>query len=761
MSEAHINQTLHQGGSGQGGSSSLFEESHNIDVDVRDLFLTLWRRKMVIMGILIIGLVLAMVALSFITPKYTARALVLIEAETGLPQSEELRALISNIRLDSTFILSEIEVIRSRTTARNVVNRLNLMNDPEFNRYLAQMAMQKADDADNPLQDASKAVFKNLNLYNEGIKNLPAEYIEIQEEDVITRFLENLQVRSVPGSNAVQIQYQSTDPKKAALIANTVADVFIEQRLEEKFSATQKLTDWLDKRLKDLREQVRNAEAEVQRYKAKQDLMEGARTVASVEQLSQLNAELVQAKAKTAEAEARLSQVRNLSKNPEKIETVAEIVNSPLIQNFKRDEARMAQQLADLSQRYGERHPDIIKLREELSDLRAVMLDEMQKIASSLEHELRVARAREMALEEGIAEIENVRLKEDVAMIRLRELEREAASSRLIFDKFLATYKRSDDQEELQEAEARIISYAAVPTSPSYPDRLLLLSLSSAISLFIGLGFAFLLEKLDNSFRSANQLERTVGYPCYALIPSVENMPQKDVVNFILKRPSSTVAEAVRTLRMVLNLRPPKSGIKPKVVTITSSFPGEGKTTLSCWIGRLAAKSGEKVIVIDGDLRRPTVHRAMGRGNDTSIVDFLTGKLSLDDIIQTDDPSGVHVICAKSVPNSALDLISSDRMSKLVDSLKQVYDLVIIDSPACLAVSDARVLAKLSDQTVYAVAWDRTPREVVMGGVKQFTDMGYDPLAFVLTNVDVKRHVKYGYGDTIYYYGRYKEYYTE
>lgn len=761
MSESHINQTLHQSGSGQGGSSTLYEESTDIDVDIRDLFLTLWRRKMVIMGILIIGLVLAMVALSFITPKYTARALVLIEAETGLPQSEELKALISNIRLDSTFILSEIEVIRSRSTARLVVERLKLMNDPEFNQFLAQMAMQQANEDGNALQKTSQAVFKNLNLYNDGLQNLPEEYLEIQEEDVITRFLNNLQVRSVPGSNAVQIQYQSIDPKKAALIANTVADVFIEQRLEEKFKATQKLTDWLDKRLKDLRNQVRSAEAAVQKYKAQKDLMEGIRTVASAEQLSQLNAELVEAKAKTAEAEARLSQVKNLAKNPKKIETAAEIVNSALIHSFKRDAARMAQRLADLSTRYGDRHPDIMKLKEEIADLRKVMQEEMQKIASSLGHELRVAKAREMALEEGISEIENVRLKEDVAMIRLRELEREAASSRLIFDKFLATYKRSDDQEELQEAEARIISYAAVPTKPSYPDRLLLLSLSSAISLFIGLGFAFLLEKLDNSFRSANQLEKTVGYPCYALIPSVENMPQKDVVNFILKRPSSTVAEAVRTLRMVLNLRPPKSGVKPKVVTITSSFPGEGKTTLSCWVGRLAAKSGEKVIVIDGDLRRPTVHRAMGRGNDTSIVDFLTGKLSLDDVIQTDDPSGVHVICAKSVPNSALDLISSDRMSKLIDSLKQVYDLVIIDSPACLAVSDARVLAKLSDQTVYAVAWDRTPREVVMGGVKQFTDMGYDPLAFVLTNVDVKRHVKYGYGDTIYYYGRYKEYYSE
>lgn len=341
-------------------------------------------------------------------------------------------------------------------------------------------------------------------------------------------------------------------------------------------------------------------------------------------------------------------------------------------------------------------------------------------------------------------------------MIKLDELDREAKSNKLIFDTFLQTYKRSDEQEDLQEAGVRVLSYAVAPSRATYPDKMLLLSLASALSLFLGLGMAFLLEKLDNTFRSASQLERVGHFPCFALIPEVDQLKDGPTADFVISKPSSTAAESVRTLRTVLNLRSDKDK-RPRVVTITSSLPGEGKSTLSGWLARLAAKSGERVILIDADLRRPSIHRNFGASNEISLVEYLTGKKTLKEAIQKDSASGLHILYGKSVPNSALDLITSQKMSDMVEALREAYDLVIIDSPACLAVSDARVLARMSDRTLYAVAWDKTPREIVVGGVKQFSDMGYGPLAFVLTNVNVHRHVRYGYGDTVYYYGRYKE----
>ena len=729
------------------------QNDEDVLIDIRAIFLMLWRRKYVIFGITLIGLSLTIMILTFIKPQYTARSLVLVESDQKSNVPAELKLLIDNyVRFDSTLVMNEIELLRSRSMARKVIERLELLTDPEFNIAYRRSLQEYAPELLNQKQS-----YKSFSVFKSELDSLPPEVVEHQINTVITRFLQNLSVRSIPGSYAIQIQYVSPDPAKAALIANTTADLYIEERLEEKFKASRKLTDWLDGRLQELRNQVRESEMAVAEYRAVNNLTEGIRTYVSTEQVSQLNGQLINAKASLAEAQARLSQIRSLSENDGDIETSGDVLKSSFIQQLRSDEAKLMQQYSDLSNRYGERHPAIVKLKDELAGVRSQIDSEMRKVSASIGNEVEVAEARVRALQEGLDDLKDVRDVENEKMIRLNELMREADSNRLIFDNFLQTYKRSDEQDQLQEAQARVISYAAVPGKPSYPDRLLFLSLGLAFSLFFGMFISFLLEKTDNKFRSARQLERFCGFPCFALIPAVKSKTQQELTKFILEKPSSTVAEAVRTLRTVINLRARRNGSKPKVITITSSFPGEGKTTLSGWLSRLAAKSGERVILIDGDLRRPNVHRSFGRSNDFTLVDYLTGKNKLEDVIMKDDPSGLHIICAKSVPNSALDLVSSSKMETLIEALREEYDLVIIDSPACMAVSDARILATYSDEIIYTVAWDRTPREIVMSGVKQFSDMGYNNLAFTLTNVDVKRHVRYGYGDTVYYYGNYQE----
>jgi capsular exopolysaccharide synthesis family protein len=754
------------------------------ELDVRDLFLMLWRRKVTIMMVVLTGVVLAALSLQFIQPRYTARSILLIETgQTGssaLPQ--EIQTLLSSTPYDSSVILSELEVMRSRSLAREVVERLDLLNDPEFNPRLRAVVQGQNETPFNigfggSAGEQSQAdtesdgeantgggdgEFRSLTLYRSELSTLPPETVDREIASVVSEFLARLSIRSLPGSSAVQVQFTSAEPEKAALIANTLMEMYIEKRLERKFEATQKVTSWLDQRLSDLRNQVRQSERAVSDYKAANNLVEGARrTVVSAEQLSALNSQLVLAKAQRAEAEARFSQIQKLLSDKRQLATASEVVSSSLIQNLRVREADMEGRLSELSARYGPKHPEIQKVKSELRRLKASIHGEILKISKTVENEVQFAEARVKALEEGLKEISGLRNEENTAMIRLRELEREAESNRLIFDTFTQTYKQSNKKEQLEEPEARVISYAIVPGEPSFPNKMLILSLSTAIAFFIGLAIALLLEKLDNTFRSAGQLENLLGYPCYAMIPQLENMPQTHLANYVVAKPSSTVAESVRTLRMVVNLRSQKRGKKAKTVMITSSFPGEGKTTLSIWMARLAAKSGEKVVVIDTDLRRPNIHRSVGKANDHTLVEYLTGKSDLDTVIQRDDESGAHMIYARSIPNSALDLISSEKMKKLVESLKQVYDLVILDTPACLAVSDARVLATYADQSLYGVAWDRTPREVVMSGVKQFADMGHENMGFVLTSVDVKRHLRYGYGDTVYYYGRYKEYFAD
>ncbi len=722
------------------------------DVDLRGLVMMLWRQKFVVIAAMVVGIILAGLAVALIKPLYTGRTLLLIEANAGSGYSKEIEALAASLKRNNSVALSEIEVIRSRNLARKIVMKYELMNDPAFNPQTHGVA---------PLNSGRPGGdFKALSVYTTEMPDLPDDVMDKNVANVVSRFLSRLSVRSVPGSNAVQIEYLANTPQQAAMIANAVADSYIEQRLDNKFESAKKVRGWLDKRLVQLREQVRMAEAQVIDYKARYNIMEGTRSGVSQEELSQLNQQLVEARVRRADAEAKYEQISGFAKNTEKIENAPDVFRSDLVQKLKLDAAIQQSKLEELKARYGPKHPQIIEARSELEAVRSILKAEVMRTVESIKNELSLAQIQVETLERNMRERSGTQLDEGAAMIRLRELEREAEASRMIYDSFLETYKKGDEQEELQDPDARILSYASPPTSSSYPNKRLIMSLGAVASLFAGLALAIILEKLDNTFRSAAQLEQATGVSCYGMIPALKEADPKEMARYVMTKPSSTLAESVRSLRTTLGLRNLNLNGKTQIITMTSSFPGEGKTTLSVWLARLAAKSGEKVLLIDADLRRPNVHRLVNLKNDATLVDYLTGLKELDEVIQKDDASGMHVIRAASVPNSALDLINSEKMRKFLTSLRQVYGLIIIDSPACLAVSDSVILATLSDATLYTVSWDETPREVVLSGVKQFVDAGYDRMALVLTNVDIKRHAQYGYGDSIYYYGRYKEYYA-
>ena len=720
-----------------------------------------------ILSVMLIAVSLVFFFVNTVAPKYTAKSLVLIEGRYD--PGPELRAFISNMRVDTTLVISEAEVLKSRSLASKVIDRLDLMNDPEFNPKLNAMApkptlsdMLGQSSAYNTQQrEPRKNDFKALSVYDSAHDDTTRAAIENDKGLVIDRFLKHLIARPIPGSFVLQIEFTSQYATKSAFIANTIADMYIEQRLEKKFQATQKLSRWLDSRLDGLRTQLRNSEAAIEDFRNENNLVSGARTEVTAQQLSELNSQLVIAKSKQAEAQARLNQIKGWIDNPAAIESTSEASNSRIIQNLKIKEAQALGNIAEMSMRYGDKHPAMINARSELADLRREMAEELKKVAQNLQAELEVAKARVNEIEKSLNNVEVTRLAENQANIELRELRREAESNQIIFDTFLKTYKKADEREKLEEPDARVISYATTPRTASYPNKPLFLALAAIASFFLGVALSLLLEKLDNAYRTANQLEDETNYPCFGVIPRAKKWSRKKPMgDFILNRPSSNVAEAVRSLRMTLKLRSKTQDKQTKIVTITSSLPDEGKTTLSSWLGRACARGGEKVLIIDCDLRRPRLHDAFGKTPERTIVDFLTGKATLEQVAYKDKESGADVIFARSVPSNALDLISKQRMKNLILASRERYDLVILDTPASLAVSDSRLLASLSDQTLFAVSWNKTPREVVNAGVKQFADFGYDRLAFVLTNVDIKKHSSYGYGDAVYYYSRFKKHYT-
>lgn len=440
--------------------------------------------------------------------------------------------------------------------------------------------------------------------------------------------------------------------------------------------------------------------------------------------------------------------------------SAAEVLSSPLIQRLRDQEAQVIRKVSELDSRYGERHPKMIKAKAELKDLRKSIEREVQKIAQSLKNEMVVAKARENTLRSNLNQLEGKQGQQNQASIKLNELEREAKASRLLYENFLNRFKETTEQQNLQQADARIISKADVPVMASFPKKKMIVAAAFGVALFLSIILVFLLERLDNSFRSSDQLEAYTGHPAIGMIPLVTGnlINRKIVGRYPVEKPASTISEAVRTLRTSMLLSDVDN--PPKVVGVTSTVPSEGKSTVSLWLAEVCAMSGQKVLIIDCDLRRPSVHRTLEMPNDYTLVEILAEECTLKEAIQKDTKSGMHVITGKVTQANALDLLSSAHMTKTLDELRKHFDMIILDCPPILAVSDAKIVGQLADKMLYGVKWDSTPRGLVQAGLRAAAEAKIDLAGVVMTQVNVKKHARYGYGDYGYYYGKYKDYYT-
>jgi capsular exopolysaccharide synthesis family protein len=385
----------------------------------------------------------------------------------------------------------------------------------------------------------------------------------------------------------------------------------------------------------------------------------------------------------------------------------------------------------------------------------------VRKIVDGLRNDVEVARARETTLEQSLDELERKASSQSRQSVELRQLERDAEASRLVYQNFLSRFKETSEQEDLQEPDARIISEAEPPLSPSEPNRQRVVLLGGAFGLMLGLGLVFLLEQLSNTFRTAADLEEQGGLPVLARIPRVwRRMRRSKVIDYARRKPNSALAEGIRNLRTAVflaNLDHP-----PKAVMITSSFPGEGKSTTALLLAWMSNQIGKSAIIVDCDVRRPTLYKTLGLEDVPDILSVLDGSVPLDEAIRTDEAYGLHVLPAiRTVPH-APDVLSSRRFGELIDELRARYDFVLLDAPPILSVSDAGVVGKVADATVYMVRWDATPRRAVLDGVKRLQDLRIRVTGTAMTLVDRKREAQYesyhyGYG----YYAKRDAYYAD
>jgi succinoglycan biosynthesis transport protein ExoP len=738
------------------GERVLLLEPAEDGFDLRELGRKLWRRKGIILATSTILTTLAALVIFQLTPRYTAETQIVVD--TRQSKVVDVEAVLSGLSVDNDMIQTEVEIIRSRSLARKTIAQLGLDSDPEFNEVLPQPSgiAQLLDPRRHIPEEWLAVLFGPPDDEN----STQEDQAETTQTRVTEAFLAALTVVPQRRSRVIKLAFSSANPHKAAKIANTLADFYIVSQLEVKFEATQTASKWLSERLEELREQVAVSESAVEEFRNESGLLRGRDATLAAQDVSELSMQIAVERTELAEGEARLHQMESLLNSPGGIESVSEVLQSPLIQRLREQEAQLEGKVAELFVTYAERHPKMINARAEVGDIREKIKVEIEKIAQGLRNEIAVARVREAGLNRRLTE-----LKSEVALlnrtgVQLRALEREADANRMLFETFLVRLKETTAQESFQQSDSAILSRADVPENPSFPNKRRLLSLSLLGAVSLGILLAFAIEKLDRGFRSMEQVAQLRGVAPLGLIPALKGLRRlgKTPSAYILEKPGSAYAEAIRSLGTSIFLA--DVGGRPKVILITSALVKEGKTSVTTSLARLQASVGKKVVVVDCDLRRPAAHKEFGFRSSPGLVEVLAGEASLDEVMQRDPISGAHVLVAGGRAPSPAELLGSERMKKLLKTLSRSYDLVIIDSAPVMAVSDTRVLARLADKTIFLVRWADTPREVATAALQQIIDAGADVIGVQLSMVDVKKHAGYGYSDSGSYYGPMRKYYT-
>lgn len=694
------------------------------------------RNLRLILATTLIGTFIATAAVFSMTPLYKATVLVLVDPrQTKILQDAEV---VGRPGTDSGVIDSEAEMIKSPAVMRDVVKKMKLLKDDEF--------------------AGPNGIIGHLKAYTIApIKKLLG--IGKNEGDPLSYIVGALDKYSSAKRRAlsyvIELNTWSRDAEKSARLANSFADNYLAEQVAAKEKATEHATKWLNGRVDELKERVNKADRALEHYKAEAGLFDPAGENLSDRQIASLNDQLIDARAKAAMARAKYEQLKEIT--PDKLRSAAatvDVLQSPVISNLRGQYADAARKQAERSTRYGPENPIVITGRAEVARLEKEISAEISRIVSSAKSESEIAQSREESLEASMDDLKQRAGKFNQAAIKLHALEREAQANRDLLQSFLARAKQTAEL-NFQIPDSRIISAATVPTATSYPRRALIIGVAFFGSLGLGIAIALARDVFGKGFRSSEELESVLGVQPLASIPLIEGsfrrLPRgrepilgdmrgarlslpgpgansrassrdrlataRRLASFVVDQPDSAFAESIRTLR--LNVRHSFNGFDCSAVLVTSALAGEGKSTIAANLAREAALSGERVLLIDADLRHPSIAAALnfnlGETAPAELADILLGEGDFRNSIRRDKRSNLYVIAGTTRVSGAeaAMLLSSKKMRKLIDLSRKAFDLVVIDASPLLPIADSRILVDLVDGVLLVVESEQTTREAV------------------------------------------------
>jgi polysaccharide biosynthesis transport protein len=673
------------------------------------------------------------------TPIYEARTRLLIEADN--PNIISFKEVIDEQGAKADYYQTQYNILQSRILARKTLERLSLWD----NQYLGQPAIEpgffarlfKGTRADHPATAAAAA----------------GESIE--QSRAIDRFLANLTVSPIRNSRLVDLKFRLPDAELASRVVNTLAKNYIEQNLEYRFGASKEASDWLGERLKENRSQVEQAEAALQRYREQNDALplENRESII-VQKLSDLSAAVTQAKTERFQKQAVFSQLQSLREGGAALDTFPAILSNTYIQQQKADLAQLQSQYTQLSEKLGERHPEILKVQSAIQMAQNKLDGEVGKIVQSVRNEYTAALAKENSLIGAL----NQQKVEAQAMNRksidYSVLERDVQSSKQIYESLLQRAKETGISSELKTTNIRVVDQAEQPRHPVTPRKMLNLVVAVLGGLIVGLCLAFFFEYVDSSIKSPDEIRTYLGLTTLGMVPALNPKAMKGREPLINTGVPPNFAEAFRSMRTNVLFAAADEGARSLVVTSTG--PGEGKTMVAANLAIGFAQAGQRVILIDADMRRPRVHQIFGQKQEPGLSNLMVGHAVASTTICKSGVPGLWLLTAGRIPPNPAELLGSRRFKEFIALLSQHFDAVIIDSPPIMAVTDSAIVASAASGVIFVVGAEMTSRQAAKVAIEQLQNGRPRFFGAVLNRVELERNAYYYSG---YYRREYAQYY--
>jgi len=716
------------------------------DLHLFDLIATIRKRQRVILSFFLVVFGLVVLFTFAATPLYQGTTKVLIEKG----EADDLTGRTRGSTHDPIFYETQLQLIRSRAVVERVVDLLNLEENYETyletvnkNRSFLQFTWQVFGDT---VKDVKTTVF--------GEKTDNKDKSQNRRAAIVDKVTKSLVVKPMEGTRLVNISYLSPNPELAAMVANTTAKAYIEETMQLKMDATRRSLEWMGRKAEDEAQKLKASEQALQDYMKANDIVTMEDRIAVVpEQLSEINIQLLRAETRRKELEILVRKISRAGRNYDKLETISAITSDLALQRIRAQIVETEKSIMELSNKYGSKHPLMVKVRGDLQILERKKRQEIDRIIDSLKNEYELALSNEQTLRSKLSGTKSQALGLNEKFIQYGALKRVVDTNRQLYDALMLKLKEQSITEETSPVNLWIVEEATPPKEPAKPWKKGNLALGFVVGIAGGIVLALFLDYVDNTIKDPEEAEGVLGVPILGVIAKRRHVKYA-VEETVLREPHTSFAESYRGLRTAVFLS--FADQAPRRILLTSAGVGEGKTTTAMNLAMTLAQSEKKVLLIDGDLRKPRIHQALKISNARGLSSYLAGAVE-GHVVQKTQIKNLYVITAGPIPPNPSELLISSRLPGLLDSMSNEFDVIVCDSPPVLPVSDARLLCRLFEGVIMVAAGGKTTYEFADKALKAIRDTGARILGLVINALEIDKTSYYHHSYYHHYGGDNKE----